>query len=84
MRLINADKLKDEIWLSPICLRDEQKQIAMTMVDEAKTVEAVPLELPENFERFIDEPEHVLTLLPHKNMTDGFFIAKFRKVGQHD
>lgn len=44
MRLINADKLKDEIWLSPICLRDEQKQIAITMVDEAKTVEAVPLE----------------------------------------
>ena len=40
-----------------------------------------PLELPSGFKRFIDEPEHMLTLLPCKGMTDGFFIAKFRKVG---
>ncbi len=40
-----------------------------------------PLILPRGVERFIDEPSHVLTLLPFKNMTDGFFIAKFRKVG---
>ena len=55
MRLINADKLKDEIWLSPICLRDEQKQIAMTMVDEAKTVEAVPLEF---IRKLITDPDN--------------------------
>ncbi len=40
-----------------------------------------PLELPDGFKRFVDEPDHVLTLLPCKGMTDGFFIAKFRKVG---
>lgn len=40
-----------------------------------------PLDLPNGVNRFIDEPDNVLTLLPFRNMTDGFFIAKFRKVG---
>ncbi len=40
------------------------------------------LDLPKGVNRFIDEPPHVLTLLPFKGMTDGFFIAKFRKVGK--
>lgn len=42
---------------------------------------AEPLELPVGISRFVSEPDNVLTLLPYKNMTDGFFIAKFRKVG---
>ena len=83
----NADMLSigGVLVYSTCTLCDEENiQIVDKFLKEHNDFEAVPLELPENFERFIDEPEHVLTLLPHKNMTDGFFIAKFRKVGQHD
>ncbi|MBQ2971829.1 MAG: 16S rRNA (cytosine(967)-C(5))-methyltransferase RsmB [Ruminococcus sp.] len=63
---------------------EENKAVAEKFLLEHKEFEAVPLELPLGLDRFIDEPEHMLTLLPYKDMTDGFFIAKFRKVANND
>lgn len=83
----NADMLPigGVLVYSTCTLCDEENiRIVDKFLSEHPDFEPLPLELPEKFERFIDEPAHVLTLLPHKNMTDGFFIAKFRKVGQHD
>ena len=39
-----------------------------------------PLILPEGFERQIAEDDHCLTILPGVYNTDGFFIAKLRRV----
>ncbi|MCH5303594.1 MAG: 16S rRNA (cytosine(967)-C(5))-methyltransferase RsmB, partial [Ruminococcus sp.] len=39
-----------------------------------------PLKLDLNVNRLIDEPENMLTLFPHINNTDGFFISAFRRV----
>lgn len=39
----------------------------------------MPLDLPETVKRGIAEPDNQLTLLPHINGTDGFFIALFRR-----
>ncbi|MBR2716025.1 MAG: 16S rRNA (cytosine(967)-C(5))-methyltransferase RsmB [Ruminococcus sp.] len=61
---------------------NENIKIADRFLSEHPDFVAEPLDLPKGLERFIAEPEHVLTLLPYKNMTDGFFIAKFRKVGK--
>lgn len=39
---------------------------------------------PEPIVRMIKEPAHCLTILPGCYNTDGFFIARMRKVGGHD
>ncbi len=59
----------------------ENSCVADRFLREHQDFVAQPLELPFGLDRFIDEPKHMLTLLPHKNLTDGFFIAKFKKVG---
>ena len=79
----NADKLTNGgvLVYSTCTLCDEENiDIVNRFLKEHENFEPVALELPEGFSRFIDEPDNVLTLLPHKNMTDGFFIVKFRKV----
>ena len=83
----NADMLPiGGVLVYSTCTLCDEENICVVerFLKEHTGFEPVPIELPEKFERFIDEPQHVLTLLPHKNMTDGFFIAKFRKVGQYD
>ncbi|MBQ8058089.1 MAG: 16S rRNA (cytosine(967)-C(5))-methyltransferase RsmB [Ruminococcus sp.] len=60
---------------------EENKEIVEKFLDEHPDYEPIALNLPSGFKRFIDEPEYMVTLLPCKGMTDGFFIAKFRKVG---
>lgn len=83
----NADMLSSGgvLIYSTCTLRDEENiDIVNKFLDEHKEYVAEPLQLPEGITRFIDEPDNVLTLLPHKGMTDGFFIAKFRKVGSDD
>lgn len=60
----------------------ENVEVADRFLKEHHDFVAEPLKLPQGLHRFIDEPEHMLTLLPHKGLTDGFFIAKFRKVGK--
>ncbi len=80
----NADMLEcgGILVYSTCTLCDEENiDVVNKFLSEHPDFEPVKLSLPESFTRFIDEPEHVLTLLPYKNMTDGFFIAKFRKVG---
>ncbi len=59
----------------------ENRLIAEKFLSEHKDFKAQALILPDGINRYIDEPENMLTLLPFKNMTDGFFIAKFKKVG---
>lgn len=59
----------------------ENRQIAEKFLSEHKDFKAECINLPQGFNRYIDEPRNMLTLLPFKNMTDGFFIAKFKKVG---
>ena len=83
----NADMLPiGGVLVYSTCTLCDEENICVVdkFLKEHNDFEPVPIDLPDGFERFIDEPQHVLTLLPHKNMTDGFFIAKFRKVGQHD
>lgn len=43
-----------------------------------------PLKLPEGFDRQLDEDDHCLTILPGVYDTDGFFIAKLRRVKDAD
>ena len=60
---------------------EENSLIVDKFLSEHPDFVAEKICLPKGLNRFIDEPEHMLTLLPCKGMTDGFFIAKFRKVG---
>ena len=83
----NADMLPiGGVLVYSTCTLCDEENICIVdkFLKEHNDFEPVAIDLPNNFERFIDEPQHVLTLLPYKNMTDGFFIAKFRKVGQYD
>ena len=50
-------------------------------LDEHPDFRPVGLELPDGFERQLDEDDHCLTVLPGVYNTDGFFIAKLRRVG---
>lgn len=80
----NADALADGgvLVYSTCTLTDaENKDNVNRFLSEHRDFVPEPIDLPDNFSRFIDEPEHMLTLLPFSGMTDGFFIAKFRKVG---
>lgn len=63
---------------------EENIKVVDKFLREHSDFEPLPLDLPQGFRRFVDEPEHVLTLLPYRDMSDGFFIAKFKKVGKHD
>lgn len=58
----------------------ENNEVADKFLSEHKDFEALPLNIPENIKRGIDESYNQLTLFPHINGTDGFFISAFRKV----
>lgn len=58
----------------------ENGEIADRFLKEHSDFEALPLNIPENFNRGIKEPSNQLTLFPHINGTDGFFISAFKKV----
>lgn len=78
----NALSIGGVLVYSTCTLCDEENiNIANKFLSEHPDFKPAPLKLPQDIHRFIDEPEHILTLLPHKNMTDGFFIARFVKVG---
>lgn len=59
---------------------DENNRVADKFLSEHNDFEALPLNLNKNIKRATDEPENQLTLFPHINGTDGFFISAFRKV----
>lgn len=48
-------------------------------LSENKDFEPYPIKLTKNIVRGIDEPENELTLFPHLNNTDGFFISVFKR-----
>ena len=58
----------------------ENNLIADKFLSEHQDFEPLPLSLPENLKRATDEPLNQLTLFPHVNGTDGFFISAFKKV----
>ena len=58
----------------------ENNEIADRFLEEHTDFEALPLNLNENIKRGTDEPSNQLTLFPHLNDTDGFFISAFRRV----
>ncbi len=57
----------------------ENGQVAGRFAAEHPEFAPQPLALPETVKRGIAEPDNQLTLLPHINGTDGFFIALFRR-----
>ena len=48
-------------------------------LEEHSDFEPVEIKLPKNIKRGIDEKPNELTLFPHINNTDGFFISIFKK-----
>lgn len=58
----------------------ENNEIADKFLNEHKEFEALPLRIPANIKKGIEESENQLTLFPHINGTDGFFISAFKKV----
>lgn len=58
----------------------ENNLIADKFLSEHKDFEALPLNLNENIKKGMDEPSNQLTLFPHINGTDGFFVSAFKKV----
>lgn len=59
----------------------ENREVAERFLQENKDFEPYNIKLPQNIKRGIKEPDHQLTLFPHINNTDGFFISVFRKRG---
>ncbi|WP_316607334.1 16S rRNA (cytosine(967)-C(5))-methyltransferase RsmB [uncultured Ruminococcus sp.] len=60
--------------------RAENQQIVHRFLEEHPDFVPEPLKLPRGIERRIPEEDHCLTLLPGVYDTDGFFIAKLRRV----
>lgn len=58
----------------------ENNEIADKFLKEHSDFEALKLNLNDKIKRGIEESENQLTLFPHINSTDGFFISTFRKV----
>lgn len=56
----------------------ENRENAERFLNEHKDFEPYPIK-SENIKRGIDEPENQLTLFPHINDTDGFFISAFKR-----
>ena len=58
----------------------ENIEVVERFLNEHKNYEPVPITLPSGLKRTVDEPLHVLTVLPFMCDCDGFFIAKMKKV----
>ncbi|MBQ2675850.1 MAG: 16S rRNA (cytosine(967)-C(5))-methyltransferase RsmB [Clostridia bacterium] len=58
---------------------EENRKVAERFLQNHKDFEAVSI-LP-HVKRGIDEPDNMLTLMPHIHKTDGFFISAFVKKG---
>jgi len=57
----------------------ENNENARKFLEEHEDFEAYALKLPDGIKRGVEESENELTLFPHINGTDGFFISAFRK-----
>lgn len=59
----------------------ENREVADRFLHENKDFEPYNIKMSDKIKRGINEPENQLTLFPHINNTDGFFISVFRKRG---
>lgn len=59
----------------------ENREVADKFLQENKDFEPYTIKMSDKIKRGINEPENQLTLFPHINNTDGFFISVFRKRG---
>lgn len=59
----------------------ENNENARKFLNDHDDFEPYTLPLPEHIKRGIEENDNELTLFPHINDTDGFFISAFRKKG---
>ena len=77
---------RDGILIYSTCtLRScENTEVIDRFLKEHPDFRPEPLDLPSGFERIIDEDAHCLTLLPGVYNTDGFFIAKLRRIHDAD
>lgn len=73
---INCDIVYSTCTLNP----KENRDVVDRFLSEHKNYVPVNIDLFDKIERIIDEPSHMLTILPYKYMCDGFFISKFKKV----
>ncbi len=62
----------------------ENAEVIRRFLDEHPDFQPEPLLLPAGFARRISEEDHCLTILPGIYNTDGFFIAKLRRVNDAD
>lgn len=58
----------------------ENADIVNKFLIEHDNFAADAITLPDGISRVIDEPEHMLTLLPFNGSTDGFFISRLRRI----
>lgn len=64
--------------------KSENADVIERFLSEHPDFAPEPLRLPDGFERQIEEADHCLTILPGVYNTDGFFIAKLRRVKDAD
>ncbi len=57
----------------------ENQAVARRFLEEHPDFEPCAIVLPEQIQRGIEENENELTLFPHINQTDGFFVSLFRR-----
>lgn len=57
----------------------ENSEVLERFLKSHPEFEPCPIELPNGFERKIDEPNHMLTVFPQTADTDGFFISTVRR-----
>lgn len=81
--LSNYSKLlkKDGILVYSTCTLNpkENNMVADRFLSENKDFSPFTIKLPKSIIRGIDEPCNQLTLFPHLNRTDGFFVSAFIK-----
>ncbi len=80
---INADfaPIGGTVVYSTCTLRDEENRAVVDrFLSEHPAFIGEELTLPQGLGRAVDEPPHMLTVLPTMFGSDGFFIAKFRRI----
>ena len=62
----------------------ENTEVVSRFLKEHPDFVPEPVTLPDGFDRILSEDDHCLTILPGVYNTDGFFIAKLRRVRHED